>query len=198
MGDMIGFFTDRQAARLAQISLRQLHHWRSSRVIHKPESDTVPLNTFRDVVALRTLAMVRTKLSLQNLRKLSEWLHERYTDPWSSIRFSLAGKELIFEEPNTGEHLSATKRGQKVVRFDVERVVEDVVSSVRKLKLRSPELVGKITATGAIAGTRISAAAIQNFAKEGFSVSQIRREYPSLHRKDVESALLHHSKKRTG
>jgi uncharacterized protein (DUF433 family) len=44
-----------------------------------------------------------------------------------------------------------------------------------------------------IAGTRIPVATIKRFAEDGYSVDQIRQEYPSLTEVDIKAAIKHES-----
>ncbi len=203
VGELIAFFTDEQAARLARISVRQLRYWRGGDgqppvffSEYSADADGGSVSTFRDVVALRTLGMLRRRLPLQELRKIGEWLHVEYESPWSSLRFSVRGKEILFEEPETGAQFAVTPRGQKVLSFEMEQIAHDLTGDIQRLFQRSTEQRGRINKRGLIDGTRIEAATIWKFMAEGFDTEKILREYPTLSADDVQAAVQYETDRR--
>lgn len=191
MGFLLAFFTDDQAAQLARISRRQLRYWRSTAVFlpEYPPDEEGALNSFRDLVALRTLGKLRQLAPLQELRKLGEWLHARYEAPWSTLRFSLAGREIVFEEPRTRGQYSARPSGQKLMRYEMLQIADELSEDVRQLFARRVDDIGKIDSKGRIQGTRIPAFAVYSFAREGCDDATIRREYPTITPEDVQAAI---------
>lgn len=201
-------FTAEQAARLAEVSLAQVRRW--SRIgLYRPEFAEQDLYSFRDVVALRTIGILRSRHRIPvhgraGLVAFGEWLRERRAAPWSSLRFCVAGRELMFREPETGRLVSSGPAGQ-IANGDLFDVVE-VETAVRKaaelVMRRSEEQLGKterrrgIQGGGqVVAGTRIRTASIYEFHQAGYRIEQILNEYPNLTRSDVEEAI-HFEKRR--
>lgn len=152
--------------------------------------------SFRDVVGLRTLAILRNehRISLQQLRRVAENLSHLKGDLWSRTKLYVLNKQVHFKEPETGKVRGAVD-GQYTM-IELVRIADDVAEKVKKLRKRSPEQIGKaerhrFVARNAwvIAGTRIPVKAIQNFHAAGYTIAQILKEYPTLKREDVKAAL---------
>ncbi len=198
------YFTEEQAVELAGITKRQLRYWYDTNVF-LPEVQAARedmLLTFRDLVGLRALATLRKRTSLQELRKLGEWLRARYEAPWSSLRFYLVGEAIQFNDPRTGRRLDSKPVGQAVVPFELERVADDTETAVRQFIRRSDDDFGKISKTRGVArsaevvaGTRIPTSAIWSLFQRG-GVDGTIREYPTLTRADVEAAVEHERQRR--
>jgi uncharacterized protein (DUF433 family) len=203
MGELVAFFSDEQAARLARITVRQLRYWRGTAEgppvflpDYPADADEGSVNTFRDVVALRTLGMLRRRVPLQELRKIGEWLHGKYQSPWSSLRFYVSGKEVFLEEPGTGERFAVRPEGQKLMKYELEQIASDLTNEVRLMFERPPELRGHVDKRGLIAGTRIAASTIWSFMSEGYDTARILAEYPSLSAEDVDAAVRYETERR--
>ncbi|HMM43902.1 MAG TPA: MerR family transcriptional regulator, partial [Thermomicrobiales bacterium] len=101
-----GAFTTQQAARLSGLSARQLAYWDRTDVFAPSLSRGARrpfgrIYSFQDVVALRTLARLRKRFSLERLRTLGGWLKQQYDHPWSRIRFYVRGDDIIYFDPDT-------------------------------------------------------------------------------------------------
>src|SRR5262245_2436479 len=91
------FFTTQQVQRLAGVSLRMLRYWEQTDVFsatYIDERTRVPyrrIYTFRDLVSLRTLAVLRRKyrVRLDELRKAGQFLRQRYDAPWAELTFGV-------------------------------------------------------------------------------------------------------------
>ena len=75
------------------------------------------------------------------------------------------------------------------------------LKAVRALRERPPEMIGRIVkhrGTAAnkpvIAGTRIPVKSIKAFADAGYSIDQIREQYPVLTKEDIRAALNYGSR----
>ena len=73
--------------------------------------------SFRDVVGLRTIAVLRNvhRVPLQELRRVGKWLQERHDAPWSSLRFALQGRKVLFIDPDAGVPVEPRGAGQEVL-----------------------------------------------------------------------------------
>jgi uncharacterized protein (DUF433 family) len=196
-------FTAEHVARLTGLSERQLRYWDKTgffpaTLLHDERQRTFGrIYSFRDVVGLRVIAMLRKRLPLQELRRVGAWLYEHVHDtPWSSLRLALAGREVVFFDPVTGLPMSARSGGQIVLHLDLEPIANEMRNEADKLRERRPDQLGKVVRhrnvvhrAYVIAGTRIPTTAIWSFHSEGFTTEDIIREYPRLTPDDVRAAI---------
>jgi uncharacterized protein (DUF433 family) len=165
--------------------------------------------SFRDLVRLRTLGELRDRyrIPLQKLRETGQWLRERYSEPWSSLRFHVVGKgrsaDILFRDPDKASLISARRRGQAVMPFELEPVARQTEEEANKLTERTGDQIGSITQnryvlgnTPVLAGTRIPTAAVWDFHAAGYDATRILREYPRLTLIDIESAIAYERERR--
>ncbi len=197
-------FTPDQACRVSGLSRRQLTYWDNTGFFHPKFSDESPrfsrMYSFRDVVGLRTIAMLRGRLSLQELRKVGEWLHERYEEPWSELRFSVFGRNVVFDDGSGVQQVAGS--GQVVLSIllgDVERAAK---LAAEALLDRQPEQLGNIVRSRnvqhnawVVDGTRIPTSAIFDFFLAGFGAKAIQKEYPRLTTADIQAAIAFEQKR---
>jgi DNA-binding transcriptional MerR regulator len=106
MADMLAFSLE-QASQIAGVSERRLRDWDQTNLFspcYASENRRRPYSrvySFRDIVGLRTLALLRNKYRLptQELQKVSEWLREHYNSPWSELVFYVMGKQVFSSKP---------------------------------------------------------------------------------------------------
>ncbi|MBX6341301.1 MAG: DUF433 domain-containing protein [Thermomicrobiaceae bacterium] len=203
-------FTLDQTARLTGLSHRQLRYWDDTGFFHPSYADDhgVPFGrvySFRDVVALRTIALLRRKygVSLQELRKLGAWLDEHYDEPWSSLRFYISGRQIFFEDPEVGLHRAGRRPEQSVIPIEMEPVAAEMETRARALQRRTGAEVGQIVRhrfvshnAPVVAGTRVRTEAIWRFHEAGYTTEEIVREYPRLTPQDVEAAIAFERERR--
>jgi uncharacterized protein (DUF433 family) len=199
-------FSAEQASYLSGLSVRQIYHLDNAGVLtptYVDENRRRPFSriySFRDIVALRTIAILRKNygISMQQLRELGKWMARNYETPWASLRFYVAGRMLIFQEPDTRALISAKPLGQQVMPFAIEEVVRDVSTRAKRLRQRDQAEIGRIERRRSVAqnayvvaGTRIPTAVIYEFHEAGYDTEGIIREYPRLNPADVEAAIAH-------
>jgi uncharacterized protein (DUF433 family) len=152
------------------------------------------------VVGLRTLAVLRREhgVSLDELRKVGAYLTKRRDAPWASLRLRLAGRHVVFEDPESGVAVIGKPLGQAVIPIDLAEIARKMEADAARLRERLPEDYGRITRhrhvnhnAWVIAGTRIPTSAILDFHEAGYSAAAILREYPQLREIDVEAAIAH-------
>lgn len=196
----VAAFTVEQVSRLARLSTRQLRYWERSG-FYPPEFRDPDvrgivgrLYSFRDVVGLATVGRLRPCVPLQELRKVSDYLHARYTQPWSTMRFYILGKRVYFREPDTGA--ISDRQGQRAMPFDLGPIEKDVRKRVELLTRRTRREFGRVVRdrrvlhnTPIMAGTRIPTRTIWEFAEAGYSAEQIVKEFPRLTLRDVTAAI---------
>lgn len=199
-------FSEDEVSALTGLTKRQLRYWDSERKFFSPEYvvDGRRVYSFRDLVGLRTIAPIRKRVSLQQLRKIDEELHKEHETPWSSLKFYLFGKELLYVKPGDSSLVSASKPGEKIFEvIDLEEVRSATVAELPKLRKRSTEDFGKVTrhrnvvrGTSVIAGTRIPTSLIWEYVQAGFTVEKILQGFPRLTRLDVQRALSYEKRRR--
>jgi uncharacterized protein (DUF433 family) len=199
---IISAFTAEQAARLTGVSPRQLRYWRQSdffvpALAHEDRMAHSRLYSFRDLVSLKVLNDLRNegRVPLQELRRARERLAALGDDAWTATTLYVLNKSVVFEDPETGRKEGVVSR-QGVLEIPLRIADGDMAARVRRLRERDEDSIGKIERRSGVvrnepvvAGTRIPVRSIQAFAKAGYSVAQIREEYPSLTDEDVHAAI---------
>lgn len=204
-GNVVSAFSVDHVSRLTGLTARQLAYMDRTGFFapeygyadrRKPHSR---IYSFKDLVALRVIAMLRRKhrIPLQRLRKVREELTRHDEAPWANLKLYVQGKEVHFKEPATGRVRSALGR-QYTAIYAVDEIANDMAAKVETLKRREPDDVGHVERhryvthnAWVVSGTRIPTAAIRQFHEDGYSVSDILREYPGLTEDDVRAALEH-------
>src|SRR5262245_43711820 len=119
-------FTGQQVQRLTGLSQRVLRYWEQTDVFRATYVDDRPgrpvrrICTFRDLVSLRTLAMLRKRVPLDELRRAGRFLSEKYEAPWAELRFGVLGRRVVFPDPETGQWTFARPDDQRFFPVLVE------------------------------------------------------------------------------
>lgn len=197
-------FTSEHVCRLTGLSPGQVRYWDDTEFFSPTVVDGHRkrafgrIYSFRDVVGLRTIAILRKqhRIPLQQLRRVGEWLRVHHETPWSSLRFALAGRKVVFFDPATGIPTEPRGEGQKVLDIALEPIANEMRAAARRLQERGSEQIGRIVRNRyvvhnawTIAGTRVPTQAIWNFHQAGYDTAAILKEYPRLTAKDVEAAI---------
>jgi DNA-binding transcriptional MerR regulator len=204
-------FTAEHVSRLTGLSERRLRYW-DQRGLFAPtyaepnrRRPYSRIYSFRDVVGLRTLALLRDRhgVSLQRLRELGEWLVRHYDTPWSSLRFYVDGKDVFFVDPESGAILATRPLGQAAIPFRMEEVARQTEEDANRLRERRPDQLGKIEQhryvlhnAPVLAGTRIPTKAVWDFHRAGYDTTAIIAEYPRLTKADVRAAIAYEERLR--
>jgi uncharacterized protein (DUF433 family) len=200
------FFPLDEAARLAGITVWRVKHW-IERGVHIPERATaarpLPLFlTFRDVVALRVLGILRSKkVSVRELVASAAVLREHHDSPWAALRFLVGNRRVYWTNPETGKIENPPTGQQTTEGYPLEKIVAKLTREVKQARSRKVEDRGEVVSVRGvmggqpcIKGTRIPSRTIADFAAAGYSIPQILREYPQLNRADVLAALKYEKK----
>lgn len=205
-------FTAENVCRLTGLSSRQLGYWDQTDFFSPELLDEFKrrafgrIYSFRDVVGLRTIAILRNKhrIPLQELRRVGAWLLGHHETPWSSLRFALSGRKVVFSEPAGGRFVEPLGDGQTVIEFDLEPIAQDMRRAAEGLRNRADHQIGKVVRNRyvvhnawVIAGTRIPTRAIWNFHRAGFGPLAIIREYPRLTPRDIQAAVQFEADRQT-
>jgi uncharacterized protein (DUF433 family) len=217
----LGLFTANQVCALCDVSARQLAYWDRIGFFKPRYSDESkrPFNriySFRDVVGLRTIGLLRNKYNVPlypDLRLISDQLKKIPGSNWSKLTFyedPIAGPtsekrssarrrrgRVYFGHPESGEIVATSPLGQKPL-FAMRAVIQNVERNLARMNRRKPKQIGKIEQNRyvasnkpVVAGTRIPTAAVYRLFRAGFTPEKIIREYPRLKPADVEAALKH-------
>ncbi|MCL5961066.1 MAG: DUF433 domain-containing protein [Chloroflexi bacterium] len=205
MSEMLAFSVE-QVCRLTGLSISQIRYWDRQGFFtpqYVDDSRRRPFSrvySFRDVVGLRTLALLRNKhhVSLQELRKVGAWLREHYESPWASLTFYVGGGKIFFDDPHDRVRRVGALPEQTAMHIEMERIAGETREALSQLRERRAEDVGQITRNRyvlhnayVVAGTRIPTSAIWNFYRAGYSIDDIIQQYPRLTPDDVRAALAH-------
>ena len=205
MGDIenvVFAFSADNVIRLTGLTKNQLQYWDKlgffppQYAADNRRSPYSRVYSFRDVVGLRTLSLLRNKhtISFQRVRKLAETLANYDTSLWAKSQVYVLRRELYVGRPD-GE-FAENKEGQFAPVVFLKNVIGEIERGMSELKQRHSDQIGKIGKNrfvvrnaATIEGTRIPVATIKRYSKAGFSVSEILDEYPSLTENDIKAAL---------
>jgi uncharacterized protein (DUF433 family) len=197
-------FTAENVCRLTKLSPRQVRYWAKtgffapSFLNDRRRRAFGRIYSFRDVVGLRTIAMLRNEhgVPLQELRRVGKWFQSKHDTPWSSLKFALRGREVVFYEPGSGVAVEPRGAGQEVLSIALEPIAAEMRSAADKLRERREEQLGQLARNRyvvhnawVLAGTRIPTSAIWNYHEAGYTSNQIIREYPRLTASDIAAAI---------
>lgn len=200
---VVAAFTEEQTARLTGVSKAQLRSWDKtgffipSLAYGDRRTAYSRLYSFRDLVSLRVVNALRNeaKVPLSQLREVKEKLSHLGEDMWARTTLYVLHRRVIFFNPET-ESREEVLSGQAILEIPLKVVSGSVEDAVRTLRARDKEQVGKVERhrnvahnAAVVAGTRIPVRSIQSFARAGYSVDQILKEYPTLTADDVRAAI---------
>lgn len=199
----IEMFSEEMTSRLTGVSIRQLRYWDSDGFFlpsfgyedrSKPYSR---LYSFRDLVALKVLNGLRNevKVPLGHLREVKEKLLSLGEKLWGETVLYVHNKRVVFVNPET-DTLEEVVSGQGILQIPLLVASSNMREAIRLLNQRKPETIGKFEKKRniadnqlVIAGTRIPVENIKAFAAQGYSVDQIKLEYPTLTVEDIRAAI---------
>lgn len=203
VSNVIAAFSEEQVQRVTGLSKSRLRYWaktdffKPAFVEDDPRLSYSRFYSFKDVVALRTLEMLRVKngVPLQHLRKVAQALSHLKDDLWTKTTLYVSDRKVVFEDPETGKPREVVS-GQYVMKYPLRELLAETRSDIDRIRTRGEDQVGRVARfrgiarnATVIAGTRISVASIKRLREDGFSISQIIAEYPDLTKKDVQAAL---------
>ena len=183
MGDVIAAFSLEQVSRLTGLSESRLVSWdqenffRPSLAYVNRRSPYSRIYSFEDVVGLRTLCILRDRVSMQHLKQAADRLKKHSGRPWSELT------------------LEGAVSGQYGATIPLESVAEEMRDKANGLRNRDLKKVGTIERhkfvmgnAPVFGGTRIAVAGVKSLLAAGFSPKRIIEEYPDLKRADIEAA----------
>jgi DNA-binding transcriptional MerR regulator len=205
---IIRAFSEDSVKRLTGLTTSQLRYWDRTEFFAPEYADPnrkaaySRLYSFRDIVALRTLSVLRNQYSvpLQHLRKVAQKLSHLGYDLWTNTTLYVLNRKVIFHEPGTDVPQEVVS-GQYVIGLLLKTIISDTTKDVEKMRRRDPNKIGQIERSRyvnrnawVVGGTRIPTAAIRRFKEAGYTEEQIMSEYPDLTLRDIKAALVHEQK----
>jgi DNA-binding transcriptional MerR regulator len=203
--NIVAAFSEEQVERLSGLTKSQLRYWDRTGFFEPKYADEnrrraySRLYSFKDVVALRTLGVLRNEceVPLQHLRKVAEKLSHLADDKWTKTALHVVKRKVVFYEPRTGRPREIVS-GQYVFDVVLKTIISDTTKAVRKIHERDPKKVGEVERSRFISrnawvvgGTRIPTSTIRRFKEAGYTEKQIIAEYPDLTPRDIRAALRH-------
>jgi DNA-binding transcriptional MerR regulator len=194
-------FSDKRAAQLAGISMKQLRHWEKTELVvpsvrqQISPRNTVRLYSFRDLLELLVVAELRHRpgISLQHIRRLVAYLrNQAFEAPLSELKFATHGSDIYINYPD-GSWSGDPFPDQLIYRQAI--ALDEVAAKIDRATGRDPAAAGQVTSRRGVhrsqpvfAGTRIPVATVQRYLEAGYDTAAILREYPSLTSADVDAA----------
>jgi uncharacterized protein (DUF433 family) len=201
--NVISAFSEEHVERLTGVSKHQLRYWDRTGFFVPSLADenrrrpNSRIYSFRDVVCLKVLNTIRNEIrvSLPHLREVKEGLAHLGDDMWAKTTLYVLNRRVVFDNPETSRREEIVS-GQAILQIPLRVVQGDMEKAIHALWTRDPATVGQIerhrgvaSSQPVIAGTRIPVRAIKAFSEAGYSIEQIREQYPTLTDKDIRAAL---------
>ena len=199
--NVIGAFSEDQAARISGLSKYQLIQWSREGLIcasFAAKQRGIPygrLYSFRDLVSLQILDDLRNqkKVPLSHLREVARKLSHLGDARWIATTLYVLGKRVVFENPNTKKREDVVS-GQRVFDIPLRIVARNTRERISELNDRSQE-VGKTSQRRFVsgnrkvfAGTRVPFSGVIDFLRAGHGAEMILREFPDLSLADISLA----------
>jgi uncharacterized protein (DUF433 family) len=205
INNVVAAYSEEQIGRMVGLTKSRLRYWARTDFF-KPsfveEDGRLPYSrfySFKDVVALRTLEMLRVRngVPLQHLRKVADNLAHMKDELWSSTSLFVQDKKVLVVNPEFGQPQEIVS-GQYVLRIPLSEIIEDTRNDILAFRSRPANTVGHLSRNRGIArnalvvsGTRIPVGSVLRLHEDGYTVDQIIAEYPDLTAEDIEAALTH-------
>jgi uncharacterized protein (DUF433 family)/DNA-binding transcriptional MerR regulator len=185
-------------AALGGVTVHQLRRWRSGSsplLVPEMRSTRPILYSFRDVMAIRAVAMLRTDFSLQKIRKAIANLHN-FTDVEHLANHRIFGDGRTIVWANAGEQVDILKRPGQRLLLTMKDVLDGFkgwtgADVVPLLKPKAGIEIDPDVLQGfpVIENTRIPYRTVSGLAADGLSVADIRYFYPSVDEAGVAGAV---------
>jgi DNA-binding transcriptional MerR regulator len=203
--NVVAAFSEEHVERITGLAIGRLRYWaktdffKPSFIEDNPRLPYSRFYSFKDIVALRTLEMLRVQnnVPLQHLRKVAEKLSHLKDDLWTQTMLYVVNRKVAIVNPESGTP-EEVLTGQYLLGISLKKVIEDTTADVIAFSKRRETDQGKVSRSRAIfrnawvvAGTRIPVSSIQRLCEDGYTIDHIIKEYPDLTREDIQAALEH-------
>jgi len=199
--NVIGAFSEQQAASISGLSLYQIRQWNKHGLIRpafekgKEGTPYARLYSFRDLVSLQILDDLRNhkKVPLAHLRDVASSLRHFGDERWIATTLYVLGKRVVFENPKTSQREEVVSK-QRVFDIPLRVVARNTREKIRRLSDRSDrtgEIEKRRMVSGnrrVFAGTRIPVSGVIDFLRAGYPPEAVLKEFPDLTLRDIEAA----------
>ena len=201
--NVIGAFSEYQICKLSGLSKYQVSRWRRAGFIspeykYSPDARGAYSNvySFKDLLILRVLGNLNKEYEIgySELKRAGEKLKQLGMGDWASNRIWVAGKKVVFEEPESAKKMEGST-DQFVIEIALEVVTSSARAAINEYNKRGPDRVAAIekkrqlkSSQEVFSGTRIPVKAINGYIEAGYSNKQIVKEFPDLTVEDIDLA----------
>ena len=149
ISNVIAAFSEDQVERISGLNKGRLRYWartdffRPSFVEDNLRLAYSRFYSFKDIVALRTLEVLRIQHSvpLQHLRKVAEKLVHLKDELWTKTSLFVVNRRVIFQDPETGKPQEVVS-GQYLLSIKLKKIISDTRNDVTTLNQRSSDSIG--------------------------------------------------------
>lgn len=192
-------FTAPLTSVLTGVSKSQLYSWKRKKLLLPEVQDSrPPLWSFRDIIALRSLAFLRRDVSLQKITKAFESLTvlEMVEHP-AEYRFGTDGTSVFVEKSGGDEAINLNAAGFQPTLFTFEEMFgefenwkKQTIAPLFKPESHVEVRLGRLGGWPTIAGTRVGYDVISNLVDhETIYPEDVSYYYPTVSAEAAESAL---------
>ena len=203
IGNVVAAFSEEQVQRMTGLTIGRLRYWAKTDFF-KPsfvnDNQRLPYSkfySFKDVVALRTLEILRVQnnVPLQQLRIVADRLSHLKNDLWTKTTLFVENRKVVIIDPETHKHMEVITL-QYLLGISLEQIINETKADIIAFRSRPEGAIGRISRNRSVmrnakvvSGTRIPVKAIIRLNEDGYTTDQIIAEYPDLRSEDIEAAL---------
>lgn len=203
IGNVVAAFSEEQVQRMTGLTIGRLRYWAKTDFF-KPsfvnDNQRLPYSkfySFKDVVALRTLEILRVQnnVPLQQLRIVADRLSHLKNDLWTKTTLFVENRKVVIIDPETHKHMEVITL-QYLLGISLEQIINETKADIIAFRSCPEGAIGRISRNRSVmrnakvvSGTRIPVKAIIRLNEDGYTTDQIIAEYPDLRSEDIEAAL---------
>lgn len=201
--NVVAAFSEEQVQRMTGLTIGRLRYWaktdffKPSFVEDNPRLPYSKFYSFKDVVALRTLEILRVQnnVPLQQLRIVADRLSHLKSDLWTKTTLFVENRKVVIIDPENYTPYEVISL-QYLLGIPLDQIIKETKADIIAFRGRPEDTVGRISRNRSVmrnakvvSGTRIPVSSIVRLSEDGYTVDQIITEYPDLRPEDIEAAL---------
>lgn len=167
-------FTRREAAVLADVSLKAVDKAIEEKVVKARRRRAVTLLEGDDVVTIAVIGNAGMPLQRSAKREIRRWVHDARPHISAKVKELPLGNLIVLR---ADEHVRLTAKRLESYGKDRERFIES-----------SPDVM---SGDPVMAGTRLPVRAVAERINRGDSIAELREDYPDIPRKAFEAARIY-------
>ena len=191
-------YTINVASFLSGATINQLQRWANSGIVVPEVNPSRPkIYSFRDVVALRSIAKLRATQSLQRIRKAINKLTELdFTEHLSEHRFATDGKSIKIWDEDEDAFLDLVDNPGQWEFINLEdiyapfmnrqgRQVPDLLTPAKGIQINP----GRLSGTPTLEDTRVPFDLVVDLLDDDLSPQEISEMYPTIEADSISNAI---------